>query len=39
MKISYIKLWVMLAEQEMRRQGFREKLQIALGAMTKLNKG
>lgn len=29
----------MLAEQEMSKQEFREKLQIASGMMTKLNKG
>lgn len=39
MKISYKKLWVMLAEHEMTKQEFREKLQIASGTMTKLNKG
>lgn len=39
MKISYKKLWVKLAEQEMSKQDFREKLQIASGTMTKLNKG
>ena len=39
MKISYKKLWIMLAEQEMTKQEFREELQIASGTMTKLNKG
>ena len=39
MKISYKKLWVMLAENEMSKQDFREKLHIAAGTMTKLNKG
>lgn len=39
MKISYKKLWIMLAEQEMTKQEFREKLQIASGTMTKLSKG
>lgn len=39
MKISYRKLWIILAEQEMTKQEFREKLQIASGTMTKLNKG
>ena len=39
MKISYKKLWVMLAQHEMSKQEFREKLQIASGTMTKLNKG
>ncbi len=39
MKVSYKKLWVMLAENEMSKIEFREKLQIATGTMTKLNKG
>ena len=39
MKISYKKLWIKLAEQELAKQEFREKLQIASGTMTKLNKG
>jgi len=39
MKVSYKKLWVMLAQMEMSKQEFREKLQIASGTMTKLNKG
>ena len=39
MKISYRKLWIKLAEQEMSKQKFREELQIAMGTMTKLNKG
>lgn len=39
MKISYKKLWIMLVEQEMTRQEFRENLKIASGTMTKLNKG
>lgn len=39
MKISYKKLWIMLAEQETTKQEFREKLQIASGTMMKLNKG
>lgn len=39
MKISYKKLWVLLAEREMSKQEFREELQIAPGTMTKLNKG
>jgi DNA-binding Xre family transcriptional regulator len=38
MKISYKKLWILLAEKEMSKQDFREKLQIASGTMTKLNK-
>lgn len=39
MRVSYKKLWVMLAQMEMSKQEFREKLQIASGTMTKLNKG
>ena len=39
MKVSYKKLWIMLAEHDMSKQQFREDLQIALGTMTKLNKG
>lgn len=39
MKISYKKLWVLLAQKEMSKQEFREELQIASGTMTKLNKG
>lgn len=39
MKISYKKLWIMLAQHEMSKQDFREELQIASGTMTKLNKG
>ena len=39
MRISYKKLWIMLAEQEMSKQDFREELKIASGTMTKLNKG
>lgn len=39
MKISYKKLWVLLAQKEMNKQEFREELQIASGTMTKLNKG
>lgn len=38
MKVSYKKLWILLAEREMSKQEFREKLQIAPGTMTKLNK-
>lgn len=38
MKISYKKLWVLLAEQEISKAEFRENLQIASGTMTKLNK-
>ena len=39
MKVSYKKLWIMLAEKEISKIEFREKLQIATGTMTKLNKG
>ena len=39
MKISYKKLWVLLAQREMSKQEFREELQTASGTMTKLNKG
>lgn len=39
MKISYKKLWIMLAEKEMSKQTFREELEISPGTMTKLNKG
>ena len=39
MKVSYKKLWVKLAENELSKMEFREKLQIATGTMTKLNKG
>lgn len=39
MKISYKKLWIMLAEKEMSKQLLREKLEISAGTMTKLNKG
>lgn len=39
MKISYKKLWVLLAEKEMSKQEFRDALQLATGTMTKLNKG
>lgn len=39
MKISYKKLWIMLAEKEMSKQAFREALEISSGTMTKLNKG
>lgn len=39
MRISYKKLWILLAEREMSKQEFREKLQIASGTMTKMNKG
>ena len=39
MKISYKKLWVLLAEKEITKQQFRENLEISTGTMTKLNKG
>lgn len=39
MKISYKKLWIILAKKEISKQEFREELQIATGTMTKLNKG
>ena len=39
MKVSYKKLWILLAQREISMQEFREKLQIASGTMTKLNKG
>lgn len=39
MKISYKKLWIMLLEKDLSKQKFREKLDIAPGTMTKLNKG
>ncbi len=39
MKISYKKLWILLAEREMSKQEFRDALQLATGTMTKLNKG
>ncbi len=39
MKISYKKLWVLLAEKEISKQRFREMLEISTGTMTKLNKG
>lgn len=38
MRISYKKLWVLLAERETSKAEFREALQIATGTMTKLNK-
>ena len=39
MKISYKKLWVLLAEKEISKQNFRDVLNISTGTMTKLNKG
>lgn len=37
MKISYKKLWVMLAEKEISKVEFRKTLKLAPGTMTKLN--
>ena len=39
MKISYKKLWIMLAEKEMSKAEFRDALELSTGTMTKLNKG
>lgn len=39
MKISYKKLWIMLAEKEMSKAEFRDVLELSTGTMTKLNKG
>lgn len=39
MRISYKKLWILLAQKEKSKQEFREELQLAPGTMTKLNKG
>ena len=39
MKISYKKLWVLLAEKEMSKAEFRDALELSTGTMTKLNKG
>lgn len=39
MKISYRKLWVLLAEHEISKIELRESTGIATGTMTKLNKG
>ena len=39
MKISYKKLWVKIAEMEISKIQFREKVDISPGTMTKLNKG
>lgn len=39
MKVSYKKLWIMLAEKEISKQVLRERLEISPGTMTKLNKG
>lgn len=35
MKVSYKKLWVMLAEKEISKQKFREQLELSTGTMTK----
>lgn len=39
MKISYKKLWVLLAEKEISKAAFRDALELSIGTMTKLNKG
>lgn len=39
MKISYKKLWIMLAEKEMSKIELRQELGLSAGTMTKLNKG
>lgn len=38
MKVSYKKLWVLLAEKEISQVTFRKDLNIATGTMTKLRK-
>lgn len=38
MKVSYKKLWVLLAEKEISQVEFRKDLSIATGTMTKLRK-
>ena len=38
MKLSYKKLWVLLAEKEITQANFRKDLNIATGTMTKLRK-
>lgn len=38
MKISYKKLWILLAEKEIPQADFRKDLSIATGTMTKLRK-
>lgn len=38
MKISYKKLWVMLAQRETSKQEFKDEIKIASGTMAKLNK-
>ena len=39
MRISYKKLWVLLAEKELSKAEFRVALELSTGTMTKLNKG
>ena len=39
MRISYKKLWVLLAEKELKKATFRRTLGLSAGTMTKLNKG
>ncbi len=39
MKISYKKLWVMLAEREISKASFRKDLGLSAGTYTKLNRG
>ena len=39
LKISYKKLWILLAEKEMSKAEFRDNLELSTGTMTKLNKG
>lgn len=39
MRISYKKLWVLLAEKEISKTAFRDALELSTGTMTKLNKG
>lgn len=38
LKISYRKLWILLAEKEMSRPIFRDKLDLSPATLTKLNK-
>lgn len=39
MRVSYKKLWVILAEKEMSKISFRRSADLSAGTMTKLNKG
>ena len=39
MKISYKKLWILLAEKGLSKAEFRDALEFSTGTMTKLNKG